>query len=258
MDDGTAGNHEQYFIRVRGKVLGPFTLEKLKSLRSRGQFSRIHEVSTDRTTWQPATMLEPLLGVASVTSLIEVPEKIVERSAMSRPTEPGPGARWHYSAGGERHGPVSIIELRELIRAGLLANEDLVWREGLPDWIPVYGAAELRSLTKSDTLPVIATSPGVPTPADDGIHHTSGFATASIVLGILGLMTPFLIFNILATIFGSVALKAIAKSRIPLGGRGMALSGLVMGIVGLAVWGMLILFWTGILATVIGAGFKPH
>jgi hypothetical protein len=260
-----ADRSERYFIRVRGKVLGPFTLEKLKSLRSRGQFSRIHEFSTDRVNWQPATSLESLLGFTMETSAESGPRSaeaygVVNRdSAAPLHAGPGPVATWHYSAGGERHGPVSILDLRELMRNGLLGPDDLVWKDGLPDWIPIAEVDDLQALTKSSASSPQVNAPIVTSLVDDGIHRTSGFAVASIVLGILGLMTPFLIFNILATVFGSVALKAIGKSRLPLGGRGMALSGLIMGIVGLAVWGLLILFWTGILTSLlISAGFSSR
>lgn len=45
---------ERYFIRKRGKITGPFNLEQLLAMRSRGRFSRANEVSTDRLNWQRA------------------------------------------------------------------------------------------------------------------------------------------------------------------------------------------------------------
>lgn len=243
---------DQYFIRVRGKVLGPFTLDKLKVLRSRGQFSRMHEVSMDRANWQPATNLEPLLGFSKqpaetvVAAPIEAPP--VDAYPIPAKAEPGPAATWHYSAGGERHGPVSVLELRELIRRGLLGQQDFVWKDGMPDWSLVSDVPEMQALIRAPSPPPRVKAPTGPVLSDDGIHHTSGMAVASMVLGILGLMTPFLVFNILATIFGGVAIRAIGKSRIQLGGRGMAISGLVMGVIGLAFWMTVVLFWTGLIA----------
>lgn len=46
---------QQYYIRVRGAVQGPFDVERLKTLATRGKFSRSHEVSTDRVTWTRAS-----------------------------------------------------------------------------------------------------------------------------------------------------------------------------------------------------------
>src|SRR5690242_12141571 len=60
-DRRASADSQQYYIRVRGRVLGPFDLEKLKSLRSRGQFSRIHEISTDGQMWSPASTIDHLL-----------------------------------------------------------------------------------------------------------------------------------------------------------------------------------------------------
>jgi hypothetical protein len=154
-----------------------------------------------------------------------------------------PGATWFYNVAGERHGPVTIMELRGLLMSGKLRSDEFVWKNGMPDWLPIENVPELQLMTSA------IGSPGVPhgsTSArmvhDDGIHHTSGLAVAGLVMGILGLMVPFLglVFNILAVIFGASALKAIARSRVPLGGRGMALSGLILGIIGLALWGMIL------------------
>ena len=39
------------YIRVLGRVKGPFEWDKLRALVKRGQLSRIHEVSVDNQTW---------------------------------------------------------------------------------------------------------------------------------------------------------------------------------------------------------------
>jgi hypothetical protein len=45
------------YVRVRGKVLGPFSPAQLANLRDRGQFRSFHEVSEDRVGWQAASTL---------------------------------------------------------------------------------------------------------------------------------------------------------------------------------------------------------
>ena len=45
-------------------------------------------------------------------------------------------ANWHYSNNGSQAGPVSEAELQQLVTAGELQEQSLVWREGLPDWQP--------------------------------------------------------------------------------------------------------------------------
>jgi hypothetical protein len=250
-DPQSSVESQQYFIRVRGKTLGPFTIEKLRALRARGQFSRVHEFSTDRQSWLPASALEHVFAPARTAPL---PPALMESAApasaaaVTQAQAPagttGPGAAWHYNVGGELFGPVSIMELRSLVASGRLQADDYVWKESMPDWVPVAQLPELKTVSG-------AASPASSGPAplyDDGLHHTSGFAVASLVMGLVGLITPFLVFNLLAVIFGAVALKAIARSRVALGGRGMALSGLVLGAIGLALWAAFLLFWSGVLA----------
>ncbi|MBI4615019.1 MAG: DUF4190 domain-containing protein [Planctomycetes bacterium] len=68
--------------------------------------------------------------------------------------------------------------------------------------------------------------------------RTSGMAVASLVLGILGAPTCIYgtVFQILAMVFGIIALKQIDASRGQIEGRGMALWGRGLGFVGLGVW----------------------
>lgn len=58
-------NDKQLFVRVRGKVTGPFGLQQLQSLRDRGQFRRFHEVSEDRKRWVSASTISELFPTAA-------------------------------------------------------------------------------------------------------------------------------------------------------------------------------------------------
>lgn len=62
--------------------------------------------------------------------------------------------------------------------------------------------------------------------------RTNGFAVAALVLGIVWV---YWIGSILAVVFGAVALHQIENSRGTQGGRGMAVAGLVLGLVGVGV-----------------------
>lgn len=44
----------RYYIRFRGRKLGPLTVDRLHSLAKRGRFARHYEVSTDGKRWSPA------------------------------------------------------------------------------------------------------------------------------------------------------------------------------------------------------------
>lgn len=65
---------------------------------------------------------------------------------------------------------------------------------------------------------------------------TPGEATASLVLGILGILVCPIILSVLAIVFGLKAKNMIDASGGYLGGRGVAMAGLVLGIVGLFLY----------------------
>ena len=67
-------------------------------------------------------------------------------------------SEWYYSHDGERHGPVSTDQLKELAAAGKLGVEDLVWKDGMQDWVP---AGKVKNLLPSAS-PIVAParSPG--------------------------------------------------------------------------------------------------
>ncbi|GAB6164611.1 hypothetical protein JCM19992_06110 [Thermostilla marina] len=43
---------------------------------------------------------------------------------------------WYYAKDNERFGPVTSAELKRLAEAAQLGPDDLVWREGMSDWVP--------------------------------------------------------------------------------------------------------------------------
>lgn len=67
--------------------------------------------------------------------------------------------------------------------------------------------------------------------------QTDGFAITSMVLGIIAVLCCYFgaIPGLIAVIFGHLSLSKIKKSPLPIGGKGMAIAGLVTGYVGIAV-----------------------
>lgn len=70
----------------------------------------------------------------------------------------------------------------------------------------------------------------------------NGSAIAALVLGILSVVIPYVgfIIGIIAIVISSKALKQIPPHA-PGGARGMAIAGLVCGIVGSALYGLIVL-----------------
>lgn len=74
---------------------------------------------------------------------------------------------------------------------------------------------------------------------------TNGLAIASLVLGIAGLVFYACgVASILAVVFGFIARNQIDRSGETQGGRGMAIAGIIMGWIGIA---LLVIFWVVII-----------
>ncbi|HJZ93540.1 MAG TPA: GYF domain-containing protein [Gemmataceae bacterium] len=52
-------------------------------------------------------------------------------------------ADWFYSVGEDRQGPVTEAELKRLVADGKLRPDDLVWKDGMPDWVEARTVATL-------------------------------------------------------------------------------------------------------------------
>ena len=61
----TSGLGERYYVRLRGKVSGPFDLATLQRQARQGQVSRLHQVSTDQVTWRGAGTVQGLFNPAA-------------------------------------------------------------------------------------------------------------------------------------------------------------------------------------------------
>jgi hypothetical protein len=81
-----------------------------------------------------------------------------------------------------------------------------------------------------------------PAPQQYQPPRTNGKSIAALVLGILAVVLPYIgsLIGIIAIIFASISLKEIKRNQEQ--GRGMAIAGLVCGIVGTAIYALLILF----------------
>lgn len=79
------------------------------------------------------------------------------------------------------------------------------------------------------------------------VQRTSGLAIASMVLGIVSLACGglgfLLIPPILAVIFGNVALDRVAEGGGLVKGRGMAIAGIVLGWIGIAIGTAVAIAW---------------
>jgi hypothetical protein len=81
---------------------------------------------------------------------------------------------WHYTKDKQPHGPVNSTQLKALAARGQLLPTDLVWKDGMTQWVP---AATLKSMF--DAAPATAPAP-VPTAHNALDQPTDPAPTASI------------------------------------------------------------------------------
>ncbi len=150
---------KRYYVRSRGKVMGPFGLAQLRSLRDRGQFRAFHEVSEDRLTWSSAGSLTELFPSAGSGRGIQegLPEVVPAREAA--PASP-PAEGWRYvTAEGHERGPVTRAGLMALRQNGTVDDSTLVWKEGMGDWQPLSALGLFPPSPRGDARPAAGGRP---------------------------------------------------------------------------------------------------
>jgi hypothetical protein len=145
----------QFYIRMRGRVLGPYDQEKLQSLAKRGQLSRMHELSVDATNWVRAS---------TYPELFVVDELLITAASPQGPAEPHDGVqrqaqppaptsrRWWYRKNGAETGPVDETALQQMLAAGNVGPDDLVWTDGMGQWAPARNAPGLLPVQSAPWL----------------------------------------------------------------------------------------------------------
>lgn len=60
---------------------------------------------------------------------------------------------WFYSKNGQQLGPINEQEFTGKCRSGEILPTDLIWKEGMPDWLPMAQVAGLTLSQKISELP---------------------------------------------------------------------------------------------------------
>lgn len=136
-----------YYVRIRGRINGPFEESKIARLIQQGKLGKSHEVSTDGHTWKDGGSLLHLfesLKPPTTTKSIKPIESEDEIQVDDSTVEPAP-AIWFYAIGSERKGPINWPELQSKAGSGEINTNTLVWKEGMDKWLP---AADISNLFK--------------------------------------------------------------------------------------------------------------
>ena len=145
--------------------------------------------------------------------------------------------QWYYSKNSTQLGPVPDADFRAKLASGEVGASEMVWREGMTDWVPVSTVPEFSALLQNRMSAVPSAGTPYAPPMVQGIPGggmyattpTSGLAIASLICGIMGLVTCLFVPGIPAVICGHLALKRIADTSSPVQGHGLAVAGLITG-----------------------------
>ena len=156
---------QTYYVRMHGRVLGPFVLSRLQTMAQAKKVNHSNEISTDGNSWQKAAAF-PEIFEAVVAPAVEAAEPeavddlklapaaavdpaivrqksdvdptfLAEEAAKQKKKPPGQ-VEWYYAVSGETdsepEGPVTRGEIVGRIKAGDLVRSDMVWQSQMNDW----------------------------------------------------------------------------------------------------------------------------
>ena len=136
LDRNTFMSDQQYYVRFRGRTLGPFSEARLQELIKRGQVTRMHEISVDSISWQPADAITDFFGPSTEQRHTEAVAPANSDASHAHQQPVTEQANWYANLNNENKGPVTKSQLSQWIASGAITAETLVWREGKEDWEP--------------------------------------------------------------------------------------------------------------------------
>ena len=169
---------------------------------------------------------------------------------------------WYYGKSGQQFGPISESTLRARIAVGEIDRNDLIWTDGMAQWLPLREMPEFFEAPTPPPLTMVGgTPPEFPEQSDSPyappmsglmgdtggppLPRTNGLAIASMVCGILSVLgfcfCGGIFLGIPAVICGHTALGQIKASGGRQQGREMAIAGLVCGYIGLGIFILMML-----------------
>ncbi len=210
MSIGSDGDTRPYYYRMRGRTLGPFSLQQIRQKATSAQVNSRTDVSRDSVDW----------GKGS-----DYPEIFMAEPAPEPIVVPPPGEQWYCVIDGVQQGPIALGVLQQYVASGRLKATDSVFREGSSSWVQVGSVPELMG-TGSGGSSNGGTIINVNTNGTES--GTNGMAIAGFVCSLFGCTC---IFSILGLIFSLVALSGKNKAN-----RGLAIAGAIISGIYILLW----------------------
>lgn len=147
----------------------------------------------------------------------------------------------------QQYGPVTVRQLQQWIAEGRVNADTLVQLVGAVGWKPLRTFPEFSPAPGlNPTTPQII-APNLPAGAYG--QQTNGMALTGMIMGILSLTVGWFccgfgpLFSILGLVFSIVGLSQINRNPAQYSGKGMAITGIILSVLGLvALIGFAIIF----------------
>ncbi|HWI64715.1 MAG TPA: DUF4339 domain-containing protein [Symbiobacteriaceae bacterium] len=147
-------SERQWYYIVAGNQTGPVPESQLQELLQSGRLPRETMVWSDSLpAWTPASQVSALGAAAAE-------------------------AQWHYVQGNAQAGPISETELKQLLAAGRITPQTMVWTAGMAGWAPAATVPQLATVPAQAAAAVQtapATGAGVLTPSEVVLLHADQF-----------------------------------------------------------------------------------
>lgn len=143
----------------------------------------------------------------------------------------------------KEYGPVSAEQIQEWIAQGRANGQTVARLEDGP-WKPLSTFPEFKALFAAAAPPPVGVTPAFSQP---GMAKSNGMAVTGLIFGILSLFCCGVVGAILGLIFSFIGLSQITQNpQNYTTGKGVPIAGIVLSLVGLAVF--VVLLMTGSLA----------
>lgn len=127
------------YVRIKGRILGPFDENAISDMARHGKIGRFTEMSEDKRTWYKAGDTDMFASRKKNNNSSESLQFEADDSSGHSGQKNG-NAKWYYSVDGiTGTGPFTTQEIKEMLGAGKIDSDTLVWSEGV-------GAAPLSSI----------------------------------------------------------------------------------------------------------------
>lgn len=187
-----------YYVRVRGRVLGPYTLDAVNQMARKAQIGRSHEASLDGESWRPAAEFPEIFERPAVPVGTFVPassggaDATPSAGPFREPDAATAGVMWHFTKRGEQQpSPVPQAMLVNLIASGEVGPDDHVWCATMSTWdvvsrVPQLAAFALPSMPGAGAGPFVVNGPRATPGAVDSAEYRS-FVSKKTGAGLLAL-----------------------------------------------------------------------